>query len=43
MTLSGELLEEPTPLEGTLDKDVFTGRWWGPGATEPATFRIERE
>lgn len=43
MTLAAELLDEPTPLEGTLDKDVFTGRWWGPGATEPATFRLERE
>lgn len=42
MTLTGELLEAPTPLEGTLDEDVFTGRWWGPGATEPATFRLER-
>jgi hypothetical protein len=27
MTLTGELLEAPTPLEGTLDKAVFTGRW----------------
>lgn len=43
MTLAGDLLAEPTPLEGTLDKDVFTGRWWGPGASEPATFRLERD
>ena len=43
MTLTGGLLEAPTPLEGVLDKDVFTGRWWGPGASEPATFRLERE
>lgn len=42
MTLMGDLLDETTPLEGTLDKDEFTGRWWGPGADEPATFRLER-
>ena len=43
MTLSGGLMEEPTPLEGTFEKDRFTGRWWGPGATEPAAVVLERE
>lgn len=43
MTLSGGLLEAPTPIEGTLDNDKFTGFWWGPGATEPATFQLERQ
>lgn len=43
MTLTGDLLATPTPLEGTLDEDVFTGSWWGPGASEPATFRLERQ
>jgi len=29
--------------DGTLSGEAFTGRWWGPGAAEPATFRLERE
>ena len=43
MTLSGGLMDDPTPLEGTFEKDRFTGSWWGPGATEPATVVLERE
>ncbi len=43
MTLSGSLMEVPTPLEGTFEKDRFTGTWMGPGATEPATVVLERE
>lgn len=43
MMLSGGLMEAPTPLEGTFEKDRFTGTWLGPGATEPATVVLERE
>jgi hypothetical protein len=43
MTLSGGLMEAPTPLEGKFEKDRFTGTWLGPGATEPATVVLERE
>lgn len=42
MSRTGELLEGSTSLAEALEKDVFTGRWWGPRATEPATFRLER-
>ncbi len=43
MTLSGGLMDAPTPLDGTFEKDRFAGTWWGPGATEPATVVLERE
>jgi len=43
MTLSGGLMASPTPLEGTFEKDRFTGTWLGPDATEPATVILERE
>ena len=32
-----------TLIEGTFEKDRFTGTWLGPGATEPATVVLRRE
>jgi hypothetical protein len=43
MTLTGGLLDRPAPLEGTFDKDRFSGRWWGPDATEPALVELRRQ
>lgn len=42
MSLTGSLLEEPAPLEGTFEKDRFTGTWMGPGATVPAAVALQR-